>query len=88
MWGFILMALVLIAFTWYSQPSKEQLRAQHEADSIALVKQEQAEKAAQQRLAAEEAKTQERLQDSTSTLFEARNGQAERITLEEEETEV
>ena len=82
MWGFILMALVLIGFTWYSQPSKEQLRAQHEADSIALVQQEQAQKAEQQRLAAEKVKAQEVLQDSTSSLFEARNGQEQRITLE------
>ena len=83
MWGFILMALVLIGFTWYSQPSKEQIRAQQEADSIAAVQHEQAEKAAeQQRLAAEEAKAQQQVVDSTSTLFEARNGQEERITLE------
>ena len=82
MWGFILMALVLIGFTWYSQPSKEQLQAQHEADSVALVQQEQAKKAEQQRLAAAQAQAQAVLQDSTSALFEARHGQEQRITLQ------
>ena len=82
MWGFILMALVLIGFTWYSQPSKEQLQAQHEADSIALVREQQAAQAAEQRQKAQQAKAQERLQDSTSVLFDARNGQEQRITLE------
>ena len=38
--GFILMALVLIGFSWYSRPSEEQIKAQHERDSIAAVQNE------------------------------------------------
>ena len=44
--GFILMALVLILFSWYSRPSEEQLKAQRERDSIAAVQRAEAEKAA------------------------------------------
>ena len=36
--GFILIALVVIGFTWYSQPSKEELEAMAKQDSIAAVK--------------------------------------------------
>ena len=35
--GFILIALVIIGFTWYSQPSKEELEAMSKQDSIAAV---------------------------------------------------
>ena len=80
--GFILMALVLIGFTWYSQPSKEQIQAQYEADSIAAVQQQQAEEARLRQQAEEEARIKEQLQDSTSALFDARNGQEQLITLE------
>ena len=35
--GFILIALVVIGFSWYSQPSKEELEAMAQRDSIAAV---------------------------------------------------
>lgn len=82
MWGFILMALVFIAFTWYSKPSEEQIRAQHEADSIAAVQQNEALIAEQTRKEAEIAKAEAARNDSTSALFSARNGEEQRITLE------
>ena len=42
--GFILIALVVIGFSWYSQPSKEELEAMAQRDSIAAVeRQKQAE---------------------------------------------
>ena len=82
MWGFILMALVFIAFTWYSKPSEEQIRAQHEADSIAAVQQNEALIAEQTRKEAEIAKAEVARNDSTSALFSARNGEEQRITLE------
>jgi len=80
--GFILMALVLIGFSWYSRPSEAQLQAQRERDSIAaaqLIEQEEAEQA---QAKAVEAQAQAQLQDSTSMLFGARSGQEQRITLE------
>ena len=42
--GFVLIALVLIGFSWYNQPSAEQIEAQRKEDSIAAVMRENAEK--------------------------------------------
>ena len=43
--GFALIALVLIGYSWYSQPSAEQIEAARQQDSIAAVTKEKAEKA-------------------------------------------
>ena len=43
--GFALIALVLIGFSWYNQPSAEEIEAARQQDSIAAVAREQAEKA-------------------------------------------
>ena len=53
--GFILIALVVIGFSWYSQPSREELEAMAQRDSIAAVeqqKQAEAEQANSQTLTA------------------------------------
>ena len=42
--GFGLILLVLIAFSWYNQPSAEQVEAQRTQDSIAAVLKENAQK--------------------------------------------
>ena len=82
--GFILMALVLILFSWYSRPSKEQLQAQHERDSIAAVQRAEAEKAAEAALTAHEASSESTTLtlDSTSALFAASQGTEQLLTLE------
>ena len=43
--GFVLIALVLIGFSWWNQPSAEQIEAAKKQDSIETVKREQALKA-------------------------------------------
>ena len=43
--GFLLIALVLIGFSWYSQPSAEEQRAAFVQDSIAKAKHAEMEKA-------------------------------------------
>ena len=35
--GFVLIAAVLFGFSWFSRPSEEEIRAQHQQDSIAAV---------------------------------------------------
>ena len=63
--GFVLIAVVLIVFSWLSRPSEEQVRAQQAYnDSIARVYQE-----AQEKQAAQEAV--EQTPDSTLTFFNA-----------------
>jgi len=45
--GFILIALVLIGFSWWNQPSAEEIEAAQKQDSIAAVMKDNAEKAQQ-----------------------------------------
>ena len=45
--GFLLIALVLIGFSWYTQPSAEEQRAAFVQDSIAKAKHAEIEKARQ-----------------------------------------
>jgi YidC/Oxa1 family membrane protein insertase len=45
--GFVLIAIVLIAFSWWNQPSAEQIEAARKQDSIAAVMKEKADKAQQ-----------------------------------------
>ena len=85
--GFILMALVLILFSWYSRPSEAQLKAQRERDSIAAAQQLEA-----QNIEAAEQALQDSLRggptaatalpDSASLLFAASQGTEQLITLE------
>ena len=78
------MALVLILFSWYSRPSKEQLQAQHERDSIAAVQRAEAEKAAEAEAAnkALNDSVAKAALDSTSALFAASQGTEQLLTLE------
>ena len=86
--GFVLIALVLIGFSWYNQPSAEQLEAQRLEDSIAAVmkdnaKKQQAEEAARKAKAEEAAKS-----DSTSLFFSALNGEASDVVLKNGKVEL
>ena len=38
--GFVLIGIVLIGFSWYNQPSSEQIEAMRVEDSIAAAKQD------------------------------------------------
>ena len=82
--GFILMALVLVLFAWYSRPSEAQLKAQRERDSIAAVQQAEAEKAEAEAaaLVPEAVSGNTFVPDSSSLLFAAAQGTEQLITLE------
>ena len=87
--GFILIAAVLIGFSWWQQPSAEEIAAQRTQDSIAHVvkaKAEQDKKAAQ---AAKEAQAKAAAQnDSTSAFFTAMKGTAQNIVLKNKKVEL
>ena len=86
--GFILMALVVIGFSWYSQPSEEERRLMAQKDSIAAVERLNAEKAAielQQKAAAAKA---EQAADSSSLFFSQRQGQEQEIVLQNNKVKV
>ena len=83
--GFVLIALVLIGFSWWNQPSAEQIEAAKKQDSIETVKREQALKA-QEEAAAQATKKKDAVADSaaidTTALFHtALNGTSQEVVL-------
>lgn len=83
--GFTLIALVLIGFSIYNQPSpEEQARIRHYQDSIQMVAQMQAEAEA----VIEEAQRQAQKVDSASMLFAASQGSEQIVTLKNELVEL
>ncbi len=83
--GFILIALVVIGFSWYSQPSKEELEAMARQDSIAAVEQQ---KKAEAEKKAEEVVASPATPDSSSLFFSQSNGEGERILLQNNKVKV
>ncbi|MCQ2242707.1 MAG: membrane protein insertase YidC [Bacteroidaceae bacterium] len=84
--GFILIALVLIGFSWYTKPSDEEIAAKMKQDSIAAVKAEEAKNradAAKTAKASEQAKAAAMLQDSA-----AASAKAENIVLKNDKVEL
>lgn len=80
--GFALMALVLIGFSIYNQPSEAEIaRQQALRDSLELVQQNQ-ELAEKKAIAEAKVKAETASADSTSILFEALNGKGEEVVLE------
>lgn len=81
--GFILIAVVLIGFSWYSRPSEEEQRAAFVKDSIAQANRAQAEKAAKaaefKRQQAAKAKIAE---DTTALFHKALTGKAQNVVLQ------
>ena len=81
--GFVLIAAVLFGFSWFSRPSEEEIRAQHQQDSIAAVnkaKQENERKQAEAKKI-EQAKAVLENQDTTALFYSALNGKAQDIYL-------
>jgi YidC/Oxa1 family membrane protein insertase len=73
--GFVLIALVLIGFSWYTRPSEEEQRAAFVQDSIAQVARMNAEKQRQVEAAAKEKEAKEKVLNDTAALFHsAMNG--------------
>ena len=81
--GFILIALVLIGFSWYSQPSAEEQRAAFVQDSIAKAKHAEMEKTAKLAADKRQAEAKAKIEaDSTALFYSALKGQAKTVTLE------
>ena len=87
--GFVLIALVLIGFGWWNQPSDEDIQAyQRQQDSIAAVekdRQTKAKMAEAERKAEAEAAAKG---DSTSLFFAALNGSSQQVVLKNEKVEL
>ena len=87
--GFLLIALVLIGFSWYTQPSAEEQRAAFVQDSIAKAKHAEIEKASKAAAAKREADAKAKVEaDSTALFYSALKGQAKKIVLKNEKVEL
>ena len=87
--GFVLIAVVLIGFSWYTQPSKEEQRAAFVQDSIAHAKQQEAMKAkAQQESIRRQNLKQQVLEDTTALFHSALTGTEQQVVLKNKSVEL
>ena len=87
--GFLLIGVVLIGFSWYNQPSQEEMEAyQHQQDSIAAAQKDQETKKALAE-AERKVKAEEAAKGDTAALFYAAlNGQSKDVVLKNEKVEL
>ena len=87
--GFLLIAAVLIGFSWYNQPSAEEQRAAFVKDSIEQANKSQSEKAAQmEKNKRQQVEKQKVLSDTTSLFHKALTGNVEQIVLKNKKVEL
>ena len=87
--GFLLIAVVLIGFSWYNQPSAEEQRAAFVQDSIAKAKHAEMEKASKAAAAKRQTDAKAKVEaDSTALFYSALKGQAKKIVLKNEKVEL
>ena len=87
--GFVLIALVLIGYSWWSQPSAEQIEAARKQDSIAAVMKDKAIEA--QRQADQQVKAaidSAALTDTTSLFHTALQGTSQKVVLKNQKLEL
>ena len=82
--GFILIAAVLIGFSYFSRPSEAEMEAQRRQDSIATVAQQKAQMAQEAKEKAEIAHQAQVALDTTSLFYAHRRGEAQDVVLENE----
>lgn len=87
--GFLLIAVVLIGFSWYNQPSAEEQRTAFVQDSIAKAKHAEMDKASKAAAAKRQTNAKAKVKaDSTALFYSALKGQAKKIVLKNEKVEL
>ena len=87
--GFVLIALVLIGFSWYNQPSAEEIEAARKQDSIAAAIRDNAAKQKETEEATRKAKAEAAAKgDSTALFFSALSGTSQTIVLKNGKVEL
>ena len=87
--GFVLIAVVLIGFSWYNQPSAEEIEAARLQDSIESVMKEKAVQ--EQKIAQEKqqvAVDSAALNDTTALFHQAMNGTSQKVVLKNSKLEL
>ena len=87
--GFVLIAVVLIGFSWYNQPSAEEMEAARVQDSIESVMKEKAVQ--EQKIAQEKqqvAVDSAALSDTTALFHQAMNGTSQKVVLKNSKLEL
>lgn len=81
--GFVLIAVVLVGFSWYSQPSQEEMRAQAVQDSLTKVAEQKAEQAEKAAAFKRQQNAKEKIAADTTALFhKALTGTAQDVVLQ------
>ena len=80
--GFALIAAVLFGFTWFNQPSAEDVEAQRISDSISIENQKKKEQAEIAEIQRQAAVAKAMAEDSTALFFNNLKGTEGRVTLE------
>lgn len=87
--GFALIILVLLAFSWYNQPSAEEIAAQRKQDSVATAMKQKAEEAEKIADITKKAQALAEIQgDSTALFFQALSGQNRQVVLRNSKVEL
>ena len=84
--GFVLIAALLIGFSWYNKPSDEEIAQQRTQDSIAAVEKKKAEADRNAKVIAAKATTESI--DTTSAFHEVLVGRSDVVTLRNKKLEV
>jgi len=79
--GFVLIAAVLIGFSWWNKPTEEQIAQQRMQDSMTAVAKQQAERQRKAQEIADAAAAMQAVQDTTAAFHNALTGRAEDVTL-------
>jgi len=79
--GFVLIAAVLIGFSWWNKPTEEQIAQQRMQDSMTAVAKQQAERQRKAQEIADAAAAMQAAQDTTAAFHNALTGRAEDVTL-------
>jgi YidC/Oxa1 family membrane protein insertase len=90
--GFILIAVIIIGYSWWQQPSAEEVEAMRKQDSISQVAQKKVEEQRKMAVLAAKNKKQKELeeaqQDTTSLFYSALTGKASEVVLKNDKVEI
>lgn len=86
--GFVLIAALLIGFSWYTKPSEEEIAQQRKQDSITAIAKQKAEQHLETEKQTAQANAALANQDTTKTFYKALNGKAQNVVLKNSKLEL